>query len=67
MKGEVMKGHNIGKELANMKYIYQLIVTEGKEEYKDEYICSFQIVNNYSIQVVARKYRDLYKRLTEEC
>jgi hypothetical protein len=57
------KGKNIAKEIANMKYIYQLIVNEGKEEYKDEYICSFQIVRNYSIQKIPNKYIELYRRL----
>lgn len=57
------RGMNIGKELENMKYLYNLIVKEGKTEYKDEYICSFQIVNNYSIREVPKKYRELYKQL----
>jgi hypothetical protein len=54
---------SIQKEIANIKYIYNLIVKEGKTEYKDEYICSFQIVNNNSIQVLPKKYIELYKQL----
>lgn len=59
------KGMNIAKEIQNMKYVYKLIVKDKLTEYKDEYVCSFQIVNNYSIQVLPKKYRDLYKKLTE--
>lgn len=57
------KGKNIAKEIANMKYVYQLIVKEGKIEYKDEYTCSFQTVRNYSIQKIPSKYIELYKQL----
>ncbi len=57
------KGKNIANEIANMKYVYQLIVKDGRLEYKDEYICSFQNVRNYSIQKIPNKYIKLYKRL----
>lgn len=56
-------GMNIGKEIDNLKYVYQLIVKDGNKEYKDEYICSFQIVNNNSIRELPKKYRKLYMEL----
>jgi hypothetical protein len=56
---------NIQKEIANIKHVYNLIVKDGKAEYKDEYICSFQIVNNNSIQSLPKKYIKLYKELSE--
>lgn len=57
------KGKNIGKEIENLKFIYQLIAKEGRPEYKDEYICSFQIINNNSIRELPKKYRKLYMEL----
>lgn len=57
------RGKNITKEFDNMKYIYNLIVKENREDYKDEYICSFQIINNNSIREIPKKYRKLYNKL----
>lgn len=47
----------------DMKFIYNLIAIEGKIEYKDEFICVFQIINNNSVREVPKKYRELYKKL----
>ena len=57
------KGNSIEKNINNMKYLYDLIVNHGRTEYKDEYICSFQIVNNHSVRVMPKKYRNLYNQL----
>ena len=51
-----------------VKYIYDLIVNQGKEEYVDEYACSYI---NYELadglkgyKPSGKKYRDLYLRLS---
>lgn len=66
MRNNMYKGKNIGMEYENMRYVYGLIVNEDKTEYKDEFICSYQIVRNYSIRNIPKKYIKLHNKLVFE-
>ena len=51
---------------ADMRYLYSLIVNEGKYEWKDEYSCAFRFVYDNSVQHMPDKYYSLFIKLSNE-
>lgn len=59
------KGKKITETIESLKYLYTLIVDEGKTDYYDEYTCCYMYISENSKQTMPKKYDALCHTISE--